>query len=254
MELIRTHDALFEFVFGDPEQMAELLRAALPPAVARAIDGSTLERVPGSFVDKALGERHTDLLFTVRMGDTQVLLYVVPEHKSENDLRTTWQVAVYVTRILDQWCREHPDATELPAVLPLVVYHGDEPWSSPRSPHELVDLTGCDAATAAFLTPHQLHLPYALLDLSRLDEAALDAMRLSAVAALALRFLQFLPAGSGRPAAPTLATALPAPARTPAWCRHLVRSAHVVHCPQSGRSRNAAHRHDQDSRGESTDA
>ena len=42
MELIRTHDALFKFVFGEPDQMAELLRARLPKAVAAAIDWSTL--------------------------------------------------------------------------------------------------------------------------------------------------------------------------------------------------------------------
>lgn len=95
-------------------------------------------------------------------------------------------------RILELWCREHPDATGLPPALPFVVYHADEPWTSPRSPHELVDLSGCDAATAQFLGPLQMQLPYVLLDLSQLDEPALDAMRVSAVTGLVLRFLQFL--------------------------------------------------------------
>jgi hypothetical protein len=36
MELIRSHDALFRFVFGDLEQAADLLRAILPrPGSAR---------------------------------------------------------------------------------------------------------------------------------------------------------------------------------------------------------------------------
>ncbi|MEO6598026.1 MAG: Rpn family recombination-promoting nuclease/putative transposase [Planctomycetota bacterium] len=147
MDLIRTHDGPFKFVFGEPEQMAELLRACLPKAVADAIDWSTLRRVPGSFVDKALKGRHTDLLFTARMGKATVLLYVVPEHKSADDRFTAWQMACYVVRILEQWLGEQVDADELPAVLanlglawanrrglpafflPLVMHHGRRPVS-----------------------------------------------------------------------------------------------------------------------------
>lgn len=192
MQHIRTHDGLFKFVFGEPEQMAELLRACLPAKVAAAIDWSTLARVPGSFVDKALKGRATDLLFTARMGKATVLLYVVPEHKSANDRFAAWQIACYVVRILEQWRREHPDEAELPAVLPLVVYHGDQPWDSPRSPHELVDWSRCDPDLAAFLAPRQLQLPYLLLDLSQYDEQRIEDLRLSAVSSLTLRFLQFL--------------------------------------------------------------
>ncbi len=60
------HDALFKAVFGDPEHAASALRAALPAALAGAIDWMTLARVAGSFVDGELREQHTDLLFTAR--------------------------------------------------------------------------------------------------------------------------------------------------------------------------------------------
>ncbi|HEX5050975.1 MAG TPA: Rpn family recombination-promoting nuclease/putative transposase, partial [Planctomycetota bacterium] len=192
MEPIRSHDGLFQFVFGEPEQMAELLRACLPAAVADQIDWSTLARVPGSFVDEALKERRTDLLFSARMGDVTVLLYVVSEHKSEDARFASWQVACYVVRILEQWRLDNPKATQLPAVLPFVLYHGERPWRSPRSPHELVDLSGCRPELAQFLGPLQMHLPFLLLDLASIDELQIEAMRVSAVTGLTLRFLQFL--------------------------------------------------------------
>ena len=53
MVLIRSHDALFRYVFGEPEQMAELVRALLPPAAAADVDWSTLTRIDGTFVDPA---------------------------------------------------------------------------------------------------------------------------------------------------------------------------------------------------------
>ncbi|HEX5051388.1 MAG TPA: Rpn family recombination-promoting nuclease/putative transposase [Planctomycetota bacterium] len=192
MELIRSHDALFRFVFGEPAQMAELLRACLPGPVALAIDWSTLRRAPDSFVDEALKERRTDLLFSAYMGDVLTLLYVVPEHKSEDERFTAWQIAGYVMRIIEQWRSENPKASDLPVVLPFVLYHGERPWRSPRSPHELVDLRGCDPEVARFLGSMQMHLPFLLLDLARVDESQIEAMQLSAVTGLTLRFLQLL--------------------------------------------------------------
>ena len=192
MVLIRSHDALVRYIFGEPEQMAELLRACLPPAMAAAIDWSTLRRVEGSFVDEALQNRRTDMLFEVRMGEATVLLYTVFEHKSHDDHFTSWQMARYVVRVVDQWLVDHPEAKALPAVLPFVLYHGDRAWQAKRSPHELVDLRGCEVGVATFLRPLQMRLPFHLLDLSQLDEGLIDAMRLSAISALTLRFLQFL--------------------------------------------------------------
>ena len=41
--LPQPHDRLFRFVFGEPEQAGELLRAALPPEVCAAIDWASLK-------------------------------------------------------------------------------------------------------------------------------------------------------------------------------------------------------------------
>jgi predicted transposase YdaD len=189
---IRSHDGIVKFVFGEPEQMAGLLRATLPSELATAIHWATLRRVPGSFVEKDLAESHTDMLFAAQLGDVTVLLHLLTESKSKDDRFTSLQIARYVVRIHDHWRTLHPNATTLPAVLPFVLYHGEKPWAAPRSPKDLVDLTGSPASAAAFLRPLQLHQPFVLLDLSGHTEAEIDAMRLSAIGSLSLRFLQFL--------------------------------------------------------------
>jgi len=43
-----------------------MLRAVVPAAVAEKLDWSTLTLRPGSFVDLALKEQHTDLLYSAR--------------------------------------------------------------------------------------------------------------------------------------------------------------------------------------------
>ena len=51
-----------------------------------------------------------------------------------------FRVLRYVTRIWDQYEREHPKARRLPAVIPLVVYQGPGRWASPVQLLDLIDL------------------------------------------------------------------------------------------------------------------
>jgi len=46
------HDALFKYVFSQPEHAASELRAVLPAELSRRIDWSSLELQPTSFVDE----------------------------------------------------------------------------------------------------------------------------------------------------------------------------------------------------------
>ena len=58
------HDALVKVVFGKPEHAQGMLRAVVPAAVAEKLNWPTLTLRPGSFVDLALKEQHTDLLYS----------------------------------------------------------------------------------------------------------------------------------------------------------------------------------------------
>ena len=58
------HDLLVKVVFGKPEHAQGMLRAVVPAEVAQKLDWSTLTLRPGSFVDLALKEQHTDLLYS----------------------------------------------------------------------------------------------------------------------------------------------------------------------------------------------
>jgi hypothetical protein len=216
MEPIRSHDALFRFVFGEPEQMAELLGGCLPPALVAAIRWPTLHRLPDTFVDRVLTARRGDLFFAVELAvepsgdgesagdggtadDRTLLLQVLTEHKAQVDRFAALQLAGYAVRLLEAWLEQRPEARTLPALLTFVLHHGDRPWNAPTSVHELVDARGWSPELTAVLAPRQLRLPFVLLDLATFDERRIDAMWTSAVMRLVARFLQFLP-GIGLPA------------------------------------------------------
>ena len=53
------HDALFKYVFSQPEHAASELLAVLPRELSARLDWTTLKLEPGTFVDPHLTDRHT---------------------------------------------------------------------------------------------------------------------------------------------------------------------------------------------------
>jgi len=186
------HDALFRQTFSDPLHAAALLREILPAALARAIDWSTLTLVPGSFVDEDLRGRHADLLFSAEANGQTILIYVLLEHKSFAARFTALQVLHYVVRVGDRYLREHPEATHLPPVVPLVVHHGKRGWHAPRTVLELVALDRFPPAVQKILSPLQPSLHFLLDDLAAVPEARLRTRRITPQGALTLLALQFV--------------------------------------------------------------
>jgi predicted transposase YdaD len=84
------HDALVRSVFSDPAHAAGELQHMLGADLAARFTWSTLAVTPGSFVDETLRGRYSDLLFTVRAGTKEVLIYLLFEHQSTVDPLMAW--------------------------------------------------------------------------------------------------------------------------------------------------------------------
>ena len=133
------HDAVFKSTFEDPAHAAALFRSRLPPTLALAIDWDSLTLEPGSFVDPSLGSRHSDLLFSARLGDSLLYLYLLLEHQSRNLHLMSLRSLGYIVRKWEQDVRDKPESRRsLPLMIALVVSHAPEGWTSPVCLHDLV--------------------------------------------------------------------------------------------------------------------
>lgn len=88
----------------------------------------------------------------------------------------------------------NPEATRLPAVIPLVVHHNRRPWTSPTQVLDLLDL---DPRVTDAAREHLPRFRFVLDDLTRVDEQALRARPLTAPARIALLLLK-IAAGNPR--------------------------------------------------------
>ncbi len=184
------HDHLFRLVFGDPEHAVPLLRSALPPAVAGAIDWRTLRRCARSHQGRRGRQTVCDVLFSARLRSGRpLLLYVVLEHKSRSTRFDALQMLEQVTAILRTHRREHPRDRFLPLVLPVVVHADHRPWRSPLQVRELFDLEHLPRELHRFLPA----LEFVLDDLHDSPPERLRQRALSVFGLCTLSTLQYLP-------------------------------------------------------------
>jgi predicted transposase/invertase (TIGR01784 family) len=172
------HDAMFKAVLGQPEHARGMLRAIVSPPLAEALDWSTLTLRPGSFVDPALTHQHTDLLYSASWhSGGEALVRFLFEHQSSpaTDGLMAHRLLRYQVQIWERWRADHPRAKTLPAIVPIVMYHGATPWREPRSFDALLDVP---ADLRPAIEQHLVRFTYLLHDLSEISD---DELREGAV-------------------------------------------------------------------------
>ncbi len=186
----RPHDRLVRLVFGqDVETARGELRVVLPPAVAAAIDWSSLAIADPALLAPDLSERTADCLYQVKLGEREALLYVLLEHQSADEDLFVVRALIYVTRIWDRWMRLHGNTTRVPPVIPVLLTHASGGWRAPRRLSDVIDFG--DAALRTHLEPLVPALELRLLDdLTTLGDASLDARDMPARGKLTLAALR----------------------------------------------------------------
>lgn len=183
----RPHDALFKAAFEVPAAAAVLLRARLAAEVGDAIAWDTLCRDHASFVDAALLDSHSDLLFSARLRTSDTaLIYFLLEHQSTGDPAMPLRGLSYQVRIWERSRKEQPQAC-LPLVIAVIVSHAPDGWTTSRALEDMLDPAVRAQPQLATLAPQ-----FSLLieDLAYLSDADLVVRSLAAFQKLALWLLR----------------------------------------------------------------
>ncbi len=151
-----------------PETAGAFLRESLPPEVSRLLVPEPPQLVEGSFIEERLRPYYSDRLFqTKTISDKLLLLYALVEHKSYEDERVGWQFHRGMYACMEQAVREDAQWRQLPAVLPLLLYHGQKEW---RIPNEFMFLVDADEA----LHPWLLNFRFPVVDLGPIPDKRLS--------------------------------------------------------------------------------
>ncbi|WP_437627152.1 Rpn family recombination-promoting nuclease/putative transposase [Sorangium sp. So ce1151] len=161
--LTSPHDALFQWTFSQREHAIGLLKAALPPEVVAAVRWSTLRIEKGSFVDRALRSRHSDMVLSARMGAARIYFYTIIEHQRDVEALMVFRMGLYMMRLWERITRERPGLKMLSPIMPVLIHHSDTGWTAARAFQDIVAIEGPERAA---LLPHIPHFELRLVDVS----------------------------------------------------------------------------------------
>ena len=146
------------------------MKKVLPEDIKAHLELDKLNVEKGSYIDEDQRHHFSDLIFSVELkqGGT-AKVYCLLEHKSAPEKLVALQVARYMVLQWNEMLKQEAIfGTQLPPIIPIVVYQGHEGWNISRNFHSLVDFPS-EAFKA--LVPN---FEYLLWDLNEVDDKKLQ--------------------------------------------------------------------------------
>jgi len=158
------HDRLFRKAMKNPTVAKEFFTLHLPQDIQSAITPDSLTLCNDSFIDDALREQITDILYSAKFGEDTGYLYTVVEHKSYARNLCLWTLKATV-EIMIRHAQTHK-TDKLPLVFPIIFYHGKQPYSYSTDIRDFI------TAPQALIDKYFLQ-PFHLVDLNTIDDKVL---------------------------------------------------------------------------------
>jgi hypothetical protein len=151
--LHQPHDKLFRATFSDPANAAAFLRHHLGSGEASSFDWSSLALLSGSFIDDQMHGFEADLLFSVKTGPSEALVYILWEHQHSEDPGMALRLLTYMVRIWDDQLKKQGRAGRLAPILPVVLAQDKDRWKTSSRFQDLFTFPEAIRKTARACTP-----------------------------------------------------------------------------------------------------
>lgn len=130
------HDSLAKKILSDPAAAHEFLNHYLPESCKSLLDLNTLKVEKESYIEEDLKQKFSDLVFSIKMKNNQkAFIYTLVEAEVSPKYWTAFKLWKYMFLLLER--HKTKNKSKLPLIIPLVVYHGNTPFTVPRNLWEL---------------------------------------------------------------------------------------------------------------------
>ena len=175
------HNNYFIERFSTVEFATSFFQEYLPEKVKQAVNWKKLKLAPGDFVQKALRNRRSDILYETEISDRKGFFYLHLEHQRKSDPNMALRMLEYMISICRQHEKQYPKE-KIPIVFPMVLFQGVGKWNAPLTLHEFLDVPKC-------MKPYVPEFRYELLDLSHLTDKAIRGTLLMRVGMLVMKHI-----------------------------------------------------------------
>ncbi|MRX08884.1 transposase [Pseudoduganella sp. FT25W] len=153
-------DKLYKQLFSHPEIVRDLVTGFLSADWAQGLAVGAFERVNASYASDGGKARHEDVVWRACIGGEWVYVYILLEFQARPDKWMALRMQVYVGLLYQDLVAQHKLSKhgKLPPVLPIVLYHGHQPW------HAATELAQLMLTPPSGLERFQANQQYILLD------------------------------------------------------------------------------------------
>lgn len=116
------HDATFRQFLTQPEIARDFMALHLPPDLRDICDPDTLKLESGSFVEKALRQYFSDVLYSLKTTSGEGFVHVLIEHQSAPDKHMAFRLLRYAVAAMQRHLEN--GHKRLPLVIPVLFYTG----------------------------------------------------------------------------------------------------------------------------------
>ncbi|WP_368653180.1 Rpn family recombination-promoting nuclease/putative transposase [Ornithinibacillus sp. 4-3] len=127
MQIHNPHDKFFKATFSNVEVVKDFITHFLPSSIRNLIDLNYLQPQKDSFIRPDLQEYFSDFLYQTQVQNKPIYIYLLFEHKSYADHHISLQLLQYMLEI---WRSKWKKDRLLPFIMPIVLYHGSNPWTT----------------------------------------------------------------------------------------------------------------------------
>ena len=175
------HNNFFLQQFSNLQTARSFFEEYLPVNVKESMDWSIMHLAPRDFVQKALRNRRSDLLYETRFSGFKGYFYLHLEHQRRPHPDMPFRLLVYMVNIWEQHKKQYPKEP-IPLIFPMVLYQGATSWKVSLSFHEFLEVPHA-------LKPYVPNFTYSLMDLSKLSDEEIKGQLLLRVALLLMKHI-----------------------------------------------------------------
>jgi predicted transposase/invertase (TIGR01784 family) len=166
------HDEGYKSILSKAANFLHFLKKYFPAPWTADISAADLETVHKSFVTPEFSEIDSDLIYRLKIKDSDVYFYVLVELQSQVDHTMPFRLLRYMMELLNHIfkntennIRERKDF-RLPAIVPIILYNGEDNWTAVKTFREYTE-------NYEIFGDNIINFRYLLFDVKRTDEAAM---------------------------------------------------------------------------------
>lgn len=170
------HDKSYKDLFSNKETFINLIQSFVSGTWGNKLTKDNLELVDKSYVLSDYEEQESDIVYKAKLGNDEVYFYILLEFQSSVDYRMPIRLLLYMIEIYRELLKntEYKEfrrkSFRLPAVVPIVLYNGDNKWTAARRLKEVI-------SNSELFGDSILDFRYSLLDINRFEKAELYKKR-----------------------------------------------------------------------------